>query len=164
VPGDRPERVVIGIGNSDRGDDAAGRTVARRLRDMSSNDIAIFEHDGEATSLLASFEGTTTAFLIDASQSAAPAGTVARFDASARPLPHGAFGLSTHGMGLREAVELARTLGRLPSRCVVYAIEAGSFEFGEPLTPPVAAAVDEVCDRLRQEIDGGVGSAESTHA
>ena len=61
---------------------------------------------------------------------------------AATPLPRGALGMSTHGFGLAEALELARALGQLPRRCIVYAIEGASFETGAPLSPEVAAAVD----------------------
>ena len=37
-------------------------------------------------------------------------------------------------------MELARAIGRLPGRTVVYGIEGGSFAVGGPLTPAVAAA------------------------
>jgi hydrogenase maturation protease len=60
--------------------------------------------------------------------------------------------LSTHGFGLAEAIELARALGGLPPRCVVYAIEGSSFEEGAALSPPVVAAAAEVARRLCGEI------------
>ena len=152
MPNPRPSCIVIGIGNPDRGDDAAGRAVAQRLHGTVPPEVEIVEHDGEATSLMARLEGAAVAFLIDACASAAPAGTVRRFDVSAVPLPHGAFSLSTHGLGLGEAIELARALGQLPSRCIVYAIEAGSFEAGDPLSPPVAVAISDVGEQVRAEI------------
>lgn len=145
-------RIVLGIGNPDRGDDAAGRRVARLLRRMMPDEVDVAEHDGEATALLARLDGATAAYLVDACASGAPVGTVHRFDASAAPLPQAAFGLSTHGFGLAEAVELARALGQLPARCIVYAIEGESFEIGAPLSPPVSAAVAEVVRCLRAEI------------
>jgi hydrogenase maturation protease len=148
-------RLVIGIGNPDRGDDGAGRAVARLLRRrMLAGDVAVTEMDGEAAALLASFDGVTAAFLVDACASGAPAGTVRRFDVAASALPQGAFTLSTHGFGLGEAVELARALGQLPPRCIVYAIEGRSFSVGAGLSPPVAAAVAEVARRLAAEISG----------
>jgi hypothetical protein len=61
-------------------------------------------------------------------------------------------GISTHGFGPAAAVELARALGLLPRRSVVYAIEGTSFEAGAPLSPPVAAAVAEVARRLCDEV------------
>ena len=112
--------VVIGIGNPDCGDDAAGRLVGRLLRGRLPHSIRIEETDGEATSLLARLEGKDWAYLIDACASGAAPGTLHRFDASRAPLPAARFGFSTHGMGLPDAIELARALGTLPPRCIVY--------------------------------------------
>ncbi|MFA6207521.1 MAG: hydrogenase maturation protease, partial [Methylocystis sp.] len=70
------------------------------------------------------------------------------------PLPRAAFGASTHGFGLAEALELARALGVLPPRCIVYAIEGEIFDIGAPMSPAVAAAVAVVADRLRADILG----------
>lgn len=145
-------RIVLGIGNPDRGDDAAGRRVAQLLRRMLPEHVEVAEHDGEATALLARLDGAAAAYLIDACVSGAPAGTVHRFDVGTAPLPQAAFGLSTHGFGLAEAVELARSLGQLPEHCIVYAIEGNSFEIGAPLSPPASAAVAEVVRRLGSEI------------
>lgn len=159
-----PCRVVLGIGNPERGDDAAGRQVARLLRWRLPEDVEVAEHDGEATALLARLDGAAAAFLIDACTSGAPAGTVRRFDVSAGPLPQAAFGLSTHGFGLAEAVDLARALGQLPPRCVVYAIEGASFAEGAPLSPAVAAAVADVARRLGAEIVGNADPKDGRHA
>jgi hydrogenase maturation protease len=147
----RPRSIVIGIGNPERGDDAAGRMVARRLRDMLPADVAIAEHDGESTALLALLDGADTAILIDACVSGAPVGTVRRFDASASPLPEAKLSVSTHGLGLGEAVELARALRALPRCCIVYTIESRAFDPGAPLSPAVAAAVGETSERVRAE-------------
>jgi hydrogenase maturation protease len=144
--------VVIGVGNPERGDDAVGRRVAQSLRGRLPSGVDLREHDGEATGLLACMDGAAAAYLIDACVSGAPAGTVRRFDVTAAPLPQDAFNLSTHGFGLAEAIELARALEQLPARCVVYAVEARSVVAGAPLSPPVAAAVDDVAGRIRSEL------------
>jgi hydrogenase maturation protease len=156
--------IVLGIGNPDRGDDGAGRAVAQGLRGALPDGVALAEADGEATGVLARLEGADAAFLVDACVSGAPAGTVRRLDVGVAPLPEDAFGLSTHGFGLAQAVELARALGRLPPRCVVYAIEGASFAPGAPLTPAVAAAVNEVARRLRAELSTLQAIEETTHA
>jgi hydrogenase maturation protease len=149
---DRPHCIVLGIGNPDRGDDAAGPAVARHLRRLLLAGVEVIEHGGEATALVAQMEGTASAFLIDACASGAPPGTIHRFDVNAAPVPDMAVGLSTHGFGLAMAVELARTLGQLPPRCIVYAIDGASFTTGAPLSSPVAAAVADVVDRLCGEL------------
>ncbi len=145
--------IVIGIGNPNRGDDAAGRVVAQRLRAAEPPpDIEIAELDGETTSLLALLERTDRAIVIDACVSNHSPGTIHRFDVSNRPLPQATFNVSTHGLGLAEAIELARVLGQLPSPCVVYAIEAESVEPGMPLSPQVEAATHIVGERIRTEL------------
>jgi hydrogenase maturation protease len=157
---DRPRRIVVGVGNPERGDDAAGHAVAQLLCDAPANvpmnvneeRWEIAQHDGEATTLLSLLDGKSEAFLIDACRSGAPCGTVQRFDVATAPLPLSVSSLSTHGFGLGEAIELGRALGQLPSRCVVYAIEGASFATGAPLSAAVSAAVAQVAAWLQAEI------------
>lgn len=154
---DCPRCVVFGVGNPLRGDDGAGPAVARQLRELPLQDVEIIECGGEATTLVAQMVGAACVFMIDACVSGAPPGTVRRFDVSAAPLPDKvALGLSTHGFGLATAVELARSLGQLPQRCIIYTIEGASFATGAPLSPQVAAGVPQVVGRLRAEIAGRV--------
>jgi hydrogenase maturation protease len=145
---------VIGIGNIERGDDAAGRQVARLLRHMLADKADIVELDGEASAIVSRLEGARNAWLIDACMSKAPPGTVHRIDAARDALPLSSSDLSSHGFGLASAIELARTLGQLPPQTVVFAIEAESFEPGAPLTREVADATVVVADRIRSEIEG----------
>jgi len=140
--------LIIGLGNPDRGDDAAGRAVAARLKARVPSDMRVIESGGEATALLALFGEMDEVILVDAAMSGAAPGTVERFEAHEAPLPAARFGVSTHGFGLAEAIELARALGQLPRRCVVYAIEGRSFALGDPLSPNVETAVDAVVARI----------------
>lgn len=144
-------RVVLGIGNPARGDDAVGRHVIRLLGGAAPRDVALLELDGEATALLRCLEGAAAAVIVDASHSGAAAGTIQRFDAGRAPLPQAAFGLTTHGFGLAEAIELARALGQLPQLCVVYAIEGAVFDHGAPLSPAVVQAATAVAAEIRGE-------------
>ena len=144
--------LIIGIGNPDRGDDAAGRAVAARLKARVPRNVRVIECGGEATALLARFCEADEVILIDAATSGAAAGTVERFEAHTGPLPAARFGVSTHGFGLAEAIELARTLGELPRRCVVYAIEGRSFAIGEALSQDVEDAVGRVAAHILDEV------------
>jgi len=114
--------------------------------------VEVSEHDGEVTSLLAAIESAAAVYLIDACASRAMPGTVHRFDVAASPLPHETFGLSSHGLGLAEAIELARALGQLPPCCIVYAIDVAAVEAGGAVSPAVSAAIEETCERLRREL------------
>jgi hydrogenase maturation protease len=77
---------------------------------------------------------------------------VHRLDATDEPLPATLSAASTHTLGVGEAIELARALGRLPERIVVYGIEAESITAGPELTLSVARAVDEAVERLLEEL------------
>jgi hydrogenase maturation protease len=137
--GRRP--VIVGVGNAARGDDAAGLLVARRLGGI--------ELEGDASALLELFDGVLDAIVIDTMRSGSPPGTTHRFDASEAPLPASVrSSSSTHAIGIAEAIELARTLGRLPARVVVYGIEGARFEAGAVMSDSVVAAIDEVVAAL----------------
>lgn len=157
-------RIVLGIGNPDRGDDAAGRAVVRLLEGTLPADVELAEETGEATQLISRLNGASAAFLVDACASGAPAGTIRRFDVAASPLPRSAFGASTHGFGLSDAVELARVLGQLPPRCVVYAIEGRCFDVGAQLSSEVQAAVADVARWLAREIAAAESAELPDHA
>jgi hydrogenase maturation protease len=161
---DCPQCIVLGVGNPDRGDDGAGPAVARQLWELSLQDIEVIEHGGEATALVAEMDGAALVFLIDACASGAPPGTVRRFNVSAAPVPEEiTLGLSTHGFGTAAAVELARSLGQLPHRCIIYTIEGASFAPGAPLSPQVAAGVAQVVVRVRAEIADSANQGGGQH-
>lgn len=150
-----PDRrvVVIGVGNPLRGDDGAGRAVARQLLGQVPPGVAVLERDGEPAALIEAWEGASVAFLADAVVTGAPTGTVHRFDATEGPLPARVGGAaSTHGLGVAAAIELARVLGRLPETVVLYGIEAGDVALGTPATPAVDRAVAAVARRIVAEV------------
>jgi hypothetical protein len=59
---------------------------------------------------------------------------------------------AAHGLDLGEAVELARVLGRLPARLVLYAVEVVEVGFGRGLTTAVAAAGDLLATHIAAEV------------
>ena len=68
-------------------------------------------------------------------------------------MPPALAGSSTHLLGLADAVELARALGRLPATTVVYGIEGAAFDTGTGLSQPVAAAAERVAAAIRRELE-----------
>lgn len=138
------DRLVIGIGNSDRGDDAAGTLVARALKRTRSKELV------DCVALLELWEGESDVVVVDAMRSGRVPGTVSRFDAAASELPVRTSS-STHSFGLAETIELGRALGRLPSRLMVLGIEADGFGPGDTLSAAVERAISEVA----AAIDGG---------
>ncbi len=136
---------IIGCGNLDRGDDAAGVLVARRLRTLG---VEAEEQSGESCSLMDSWQGFETVVVVDAICSDRGAGEVTVWDASTRPLPKAVLQCSTHAFGLYEAVELARTLDRLPDKLLIYGIEGKQFAPGARVSVEVEKAVELVAQKI----------------
>lgn len=146
---------IIGIGHLDRGDDAVGRLAAARLKDRVPSGIEVLETDGEAGKLLDLFQGADTVIVIDACVSGAKPGTVQRIDAVATAMPRWLGSASSHAIGLGESVELARALGQLPKRLIIYAVEAATFTLGAPLSKAVAAALESLPAQIGPDLVPG---------
>jgi hydrogenase maturation protease len=153
------EVLVVGVGNAMRGDDAAGLEVVRRLRAREPvPGVAVRTLEGEGIGLLDLWEGARAVVLVDSVRSGAVPGTVHRLDAAGEPLPGDLrTSSSTHAVGVAEAIELARALGRLPRRLVLYGVEGERFDAGAALSSPVAAAIDAVVARVLQEASALAG-------
>ena len=143
---------MIGVGNPYRRDDAAGLEVARRVAAAAIPGVRVHEHDGEPAGLLDLWDGTDVAYLVDMVVSGAPPGTVHWFDATVLDVPAERGHSSTHHLSLREAVALARALGRMPGRLVLVGIEGRDARAGEGLHPAVDAGVERAARRLRHEV------------
>jgi hydrogenase maturation protease len=142
------ECLIIGCGNTERGDDAAGVLVARRLRELGAN---AFEHSGEGLALMESWEGYDSVILIDAVVTGVAPGAITVWDANLSPITGDTRGRTTHTFGVAEAVELARVLGRLPHRLSIYGIEGRKFELGSAPSPEVAQVVERLVQQLIQQ-------------
>jgi hydrogenase maturation protease len=139
--------LVIGIGNPDRGDDAVGVQVARRVAALRP-DVRLVELDNPGDALDA-WAPEDTVVVADAVSSNGDPGDIHVFDVVARKLPAGNWSAGgTHALGLAWVVELARALGRLPRRLVVVGVEAAQFDHGAPMSGAVAAAVPAAADAV----------------
>ncbi len=145
--------VVIGVGNRLRGDDAAGLEVARELAARASDvEITVRELEGGALALLDAWEGAEAVVLVDAVSCGAAPGAVHRMDASQEPIPARLRSpSSTHAVGLAETIELARALGRLPGRVVVFGVEGRCFDAGRELSREVRSVIAPLAEEVLGE-------------
>jgi hydrogenase maturation protease len=158
----RPGALVVGIGNPECGDDSFGPEVVRRLRGRAPPGVCILERSGDVLALIEEWDEFAAVFVIDAAAPISRPGRIYRLDLADSQLPVGFAHGSTHALGVAEAVELARSLDRLPPYLVAYLVEGERFEIGAPLSPPVAEAVDEVVELIAVELGriSGAGRAE----
>ncbi|HSB12195.1 MAG TPA: hydrogenase maturation protease [Blastocatellia bacterium] len=136
----RRKRLVIGVGNEHRGDDAVGLLVASRLKPRAGECFRVFEWRGDQLALFDEWKDADTVIILDAASSDAQPGQIHRIDASKQPLAKDMLHCSTHAFGVVEAIELARALGQLPRQLIVYAIEGQNFDAGALLSPSVEEA------------------------
>ena len=136
--------LAVFVGNLLVGDDAVGCAVHDRLAGAPPVDGLRLEALGVGgLRLLDLLEGEALLVLVDAVQLGHPPGTVHVIPWEALPAPVTA--TTSHGVGLREAMEVGRRLfpERMPGRAVLVGVEGRAFDvLGSPMTPAVATAVE----------------------
>ena len=150
--------VVIGIGQSLRGDDASGPEAVRRWQikypDSASQPglrVEISELPG--LDLLNLLEGADAAVIVDAVHSSALAGSLHQLgpDDLASFTPDAT---SAHGWGVAETLQLGRTLSPSFAKCriTLIGIEAGQLAMGTGLSPEVERALEAASDLIEKTI------------
>jgi hydrogenase maturation protease len=140
---------AVCLGSRYRGDDAVGPEAADRLLAAGAN---LLDCADEPTRLLDLWEGLDTLVVVDAVSTGAPPGTLHRVDAGSGPLPRDLRLASTHALGVADALELGRALGRAPRRVVVLGVEGRAFGMGEQMTPAVESALDGLVASVLAEL------------
>ncbi len=140
--------LIIGCGNRLRGDDAAGILAAERLCALG---IPARVCSGESSELMDAWAGADDVIVIDAVVAGDSAGTVRVWDGWQAPVFETSSS-TTHGLGLAEAIELARALGRLPVKLQIYGIEGSAFEVGSAVSPEVERGVEEVVRQIARQV------------
>lgn len=156
-----PRVRVIGCGNPDAGDDAVGLIVVREVRARLDGvrGVEVVEA-GPAFRVLELAEGADAIVVVDAVR--APSGLrtpgeLVRAEGGPDGLPAElSSSLSSHGLGLAEAVGLASALGRAP-RVVLHGIEAADVTAGSPLSEPVASALASLVEQVVAEVRALLG-------
>jgi hydrogenase maturation protease len=151
---------VIGVGQTLRGDDAAGIEAVRRwvrlYPDTSARaEISVQYSELPGLGLLGLLEGFDGAVIVDAIDSTAVEGTVHRLG----PEELEAFGTgakSAHGWGVAETLQMDQRLNpdRRPNRIRLVGIAARQMELGTPLSDPVEKAMPAACEAIEAEVQG----------
>ncbi|MGZ8764297.1 MAG: carbamoyltransferase HypF [Acidimicrobiia bacterium] len=150
--------IVIGLGNAYAHDDGVGHAVVAALTGEAPERVSILELDGEPARVIEAWDASPLAIVVDAACSGGtPPGTVFRLEdaelgGDAPALPRAGQRSSSHALGVADAVELGRVLGRLPARLVVFAVEGNEFGPGPGLSGPVTAAVPGVVSAIIGEL------------
>lgn len=166
-----PRLLVVGCGNVLAGDDGAGMEVVERLGEAGVHDCQLCMMPSGGVDLLEMFPAAEVVLFVDAVTSGAPAGTLhlvpldkreshSRGDgavaggggncagsggeediAATEVVPRAVGSLSSHGLSLLEAFELARALGRRVPRVMLLGVEIGELTMGAARSPAVERAL-----------------------
>jgi hydrogenase maturation protease len=135
--------VILGLG-SPHGDDRAAWEVIARLPPLPRTAARAVADPLAVTELPT---GCELLIVVDACRGGRPPGTVREFR-----WPDPALGneraVSSHGVALAAALDLARVLGRLPPRVLIVAVEAAEDEPLTGLSPAVEAAIPDIVARV----------------
>ena len=148
--------LILGIGQSLRGDDAAGLEAVQLWQSQhpdSAAQVQVELSELPGLALLDLLEGMDAAIIVDAVQSSASAGTVIRLgpDELASFTPDAG---SAHGWGVAETLQLGRSLYPWLAKCRVtlIGIVGKDFCMGAGLSPEVREALAEAVEVLENEV------------
>ncbi len=137
--------LLLPLGNEDCGDDAAGLEIARRLRARGVEEARIIELPRSPLDWEEIARAGRPVLVLDSVVSGSPPGTIHLAPLPGTVLrPRGAAALSTHGMGLRESLSLARALRVTLPRMFLLGVECADVTAGAPLSQAVETAITQV--------------------
>jgi hydrogenase maturation protease len=147
-----PRRVVVlGIGNSLLADDGVGVHAIRCLREaVPEPDIEWLDAGTLNFTLLPYLENARALVVIDAADLGEPPGTVRTWQGEDMDRVVGAGRRnSVHQAGLADLLGMARLQDCLPAHRALITVQPQRVDWGEALSPPVAAALPGICERAR---------------
>lgn len=147
---------IIGIGQPMAGDDGVGVAIARRVREICERtDVEIIELSEPSALVPLLIDGANPVVLIDALVGGGEPGDVLHFAPKAGW--RSARLLSSHGVGVRDAIELAKILEPAAASHnidIVAVTIVRPDHYCESLSPAVAAAIDKAA-ALALRLAGG---------
>ena len=144
--------LILGLGNPILSDDAVGLRVARRVfESIGGDDVDLIEAAASGLHTVQLLSRYDRAVIIDSIQDAERVGQALRLEPDeleTHPL------LSSHGVGLGQAIRVAKQLGmRLPEHLLIYAIAiADPYSFGERLTPELERALPSLVQQIASDL------------
>jgi hydrogenase maturation protease len=146
----------VGVGNEYRQDDGVGIFIVRHpaLLHFPGGRVAESQRDG--AHLMDLWKGAGIVFVFDAVYSRNPAGAIYRLDAMQERVAGDLFRLSTHSLGIAEAVELSRSLNQLPAELILFGIEGKNFGQGQGLSLQCEQSALKVIRRVLVEIQKSI--------
>lgn len=142
--------LVVGVGNPYRCDDGIGPEIIKILKVTPDECFVLIDCGNDSLILLDQIMEYEWAIIIDAVQMLESPGTVKLFTLTEAKLKITSDGLSTHGFGLAEMLELVERLG-IKTKIKIIGVQPKHIGFGENLSAEVQQKIPEILHLIEQE-------------
>jgi len=150
------DTLIIGCGNLLRGDDAVGPILVRVLAERGVPP-GVRLADGGTAGMDVAFKmrGAGHVIIVDACRTGQPPGTLYQVPGEELAQLPPITGLNLHAFRWDHALAFGRWLLKeeYPPRITVYLIEAENLEFGDELSRPVRATMENLVQKLTTELE-----------
>jgi hydrogenase maturation protease len=152
---DRPsvETLILGVGNLLLSDEGVGLRVLERLAATYDLPEGVQTLDGGTLGLdlLYYLEGVENLLIIDAVEMGKEPGTLLRLEGDEVPA-FLSIKISPHQIGIPDMLFAAKLKDLYPRNVVLWGVQPGVLDAGLDLSPPVAAQVDELVEKVVDEL------------
>ncbi len=143
--------LIIGCGNLLRGDDAVGPVLVRRLLEIGlPPGVGVADAGTSGMDVAFRMRGIDNVILVDAARTGAEPGTIYAVPGSVVEQLPPLTGINLHAFRWDHALAFGRWLLKdaYPRSVQVYLIEGSDFTIGAPLSPAVAARLEDLAQHL----------------
>ncbi len=147
--------LVLGVGNLLLSDDGVGVHAVRRLQERLDlpREVQILDGGTLGLDLLPYLEKVDQLLIIDAVDDGRPPGTLVRLAGDQVPA-YLAVKMSPHEIGLPDLLFAAQLREHYPREVVIWGVQPASTEVGLDLSPPVAAQLDTLVEKVLGDLAG----------
>ena len=154
--------VVIGVGQTMRGDDGVGVTAVQSWQAQysytaSHPDVRVEIAELPGLELLELLSGAESALIVDAVQSGRPTGEIQILDEQAISAFEPGTG-SAHGWGVAETIQLGHKLHRAnyPRNIKILGIAAQQFEIGSSLSSEIIESLPNIVKEIENRVQSAL--------
>lgn len=150
---------MLGVGNLLLSDDGVGVHTIRRLQEVAelSGEVQVLDGGTMGLDLLHYLEGASHLLIVDAMETGQPPGTLTRITGDQVPA-YLSLKMSPHEIGLPDMLLAAKLRDLYPEEVVVWGVQPAKVEVGLDLSPPVAAQMDILVEKILDDLaQWGIG-------
>lgn len=142
---------MLGVGNPLMSDDGVGQSLLAQLASLQPPLVDVDYVDAGTLSflLLPRIEDCAALLVLDAARLGGVPGEVREFSGAGMDAFLKSASCSVHEIGLRDLLDAARLTETLPTRRALVGVQPDRVDWGEKLSPSVAAAVPMAAARAR---------------